>query len=48
VRFTTTRLRPGYDEHEVDAALERYQAELAALDADLDMTPAAPTRCPAG
>jgi hypothetical protein len=32
-RFTITRLRPGYDEQEVDAALERYQAELGALEA---------------
>jgi DivIVA domain-containing protein len=29
VRFSTTRLRPGYDEKEVDVALERYAAELA-------------------
>jgi len=33
VRFSATRLQLGYDEREVEAALERYQAELAARDA---------------
>jgi DivIVA domain-containing protein len=29
VRFSTVRLKPGYDEREVDAALDLYVAELS-------------------
>lgn len=36
MQFATTRLRPGYDEEEVDAFLDRVEAEIATLNIERD------------
>ena len=46
-QFSTTRLRPGYDEEEVDAFLDEVEAELDRLDPGERGTPGEAGRGPA-
>ena len=46
-QFSTTRLRPGYDEEEVDAFLDEVEAELDRLDSGERGTPVEAGRGPA-